>query len=254
MTQVRIMHASMEHGDTTAAKQHDARAVFDRAVARDVAWITGTEAGYGAGSDMRDVLKNTARNHHYRFHIAAGDVWIAVQDKLVAKKTWKKGWIETLPASTGSLRFSTRGLIWVQFTTPTASLGQVSVGCAHYQTHGSKPGEEYYDANTKLTRVIGDWGKEHGAGRAICFFGGDTNISDRHYDVFRGQPFTTAADELKAWQDSGHGSIDVIASYDADGRVKAQTWNVLDDKEFQLYTDHYLCEATYEVAARAGKG
>jgi hypothetical protein len=58
---------------------------------------------------------------------------------------------------------------------------------------------------------------------------------------------TSLADELKAWQNTGHGSIDVIASYDQDGRVKGKYWRVLDDSEFKLNTDHWLCEGGYEV-------
>ena len=129
----------------------------------------------------------------------------------------------------------------------TEAYGQVSVGVSHYMTHGRKPSDEYYNANTKLTRAIGEWGKEHGKGRKLAFYAADANIVDRTDDVFRGAPFTTLADELKDHQNTGHGAIDVIASYNADKRVKGTYWRVLDDKEFPLTTDHFLCEGGFEV-------
>jgi len=245
VTTVRVGHTSMQFSDSGAQKKSDAKRIFARAVQRKLSWLTGTEAGMGHSADLRRALKKEAENTDYRFTVAS-DVWIAVRKDLILPKTWKRGFIQTLEANTGSKTFSDRGICWAQFE--TARLGQVSVGVAHYMTDGRKPGDEYYNANTKLTRAIGEWGKIHGKGKAICFFHGDANIPDRDMDVFRGQPFTTLADELKRWQNTGHGPIDFIASYDADGRVKGKAWNVLDDKEFHLFTDHFACEGTYEVS------
>jgi hypothetical protein len=244
MTTVHAMHCSMQFSDNTAQKKADAKKIFDRAGTRKVHWLTGTEAGLGASADLRAALQSNADTHGYRFTVQS-DVWIAVRKDLITKSSWDQGWIKTLESSTGSQKFSDRGLIWVQFD--SKELGTVSVGASHYMTHGRRPGDEYYQANIRHAQAIGRWGKEHGAGRKICFYGGDTNISDKEQDVFRGAPFTTLADELKNHQSTGHGPIDVIASYDADKRVKGKYWRVLDDSEFKLNTDHWLCEGGFEV-------
>jgi len=241
------MHCSMQFADSAKQKQADAAKIFGRAKSRGVHWITGTEAGMAKSADLRKALGKAADATDYRFTVQS-DVWIAVRKDLILPGTWKRGFIQTLEASTGSQTFSDRGILWAQFD--TAEVGLVSVGCSHYMTNGRKPGDEYYQANTKLTRAIGEWGKVHGKGAQLCFYGGDANIVDRTDDVFRGKPFTTLADELKDWENSGHGSIDIIASYDADRRVKGKYWRVLDDSEFHLNTDHYACEGGFTVTRK----
>jgi hypothetical protein len=241
-----VAHVSMQFSDSERQKQGDAKKIFERAVKRHLAWITGTEAGQ---QELRQALTEEATRSGYRFYVRA-DTWIAVQKALIVKGTYQTGFIKTLEANTGSQRFTDRGICWAQFG--TEAYGQVSVGVSHYMTHGRKPKDEYYAANSKLTRAIGEWGKEHGKGRKLAFYAADANINDRADDVFRGQPFTTLADELKAHQDTGHGAIDVIASYNADTRVKGKYWRVSDDKEFFLNTDHFLCEGGFEVRPLKG--
>jgi hypothetical protein len=241
VTKLDVMHVSMQFSDSRAQKTSDAQKVFSRASKRGVEWVTGTEAGQ---PELRQILNEQATRFSYRYYVRA-DVWIAVRKSLIVKGSYKTGFIKTLESSTGSKNFTDRGIAWVQFL--SEPYGQVSVGVSHYMTDGRKPGDEYYNANTKLTRAIGEWGKENGKGRKLVFYAADANIVDRTDDVFRGAPFTTLADELKDHQNTGHGSIDIIASYDQDKRVKGKYWRVLDDKEFPLATDHYLCEGGFEV-------
>ena len=244
MTTLDVMHVSMQFSDNTKQKQSDAQRIFERASKRHVAWVTGTEAGLGAAADLRKALKEQATRSGYRF-FAKSDLWVAVSKLLITKGSWDEGFIMTLPGNAGSQKHDARGLLWVEFKSDT--FGVVSVGVGHYMTHGQKPSDEYYNANTKMTRAIAEWGKEHGKGRKLAFYAGDQNIQDRENDTFRGAPFTSLADELKDWQNTGHGAIDVIASYNADTRVKGKYWRVLDDKEFKLNTDHWLCEGGFEV-------
>ena len=244
MTTLDVMHCSMQFSDNTRQKKSDAKKIFARAIKRHVAWVSGTEAGLKDSADLRKALQEQATRSGYRF-FAKSDVWVAVSKLLITKGSWDQGFIKTLESGTGSQHFSDRGLLWVEFT--SEAYGQVSVGVAHYMTHGQQPRDEYYNANTKLTRAIAEWGKEHGKGRKLAFYAGDQNINDRENDTFRGAPFTSLADELKDPQNTGHGSIDVIASYDQDGRVKGKYWRVLDDSEFKLNTDHFACEGGYEV-------
>jgi hypothetical protein len=237
----------MQFSDSTRAKKADAQRIFGRALSRHVCWVSGTEAGMGDSSDLRKALSEQATRSGYRF-FAESDVWVAVAKGPVIRGTWDSGWIKTLESGAGSKSFSERGILWAEFG--HSQLGKVSVGVSHYMTDGRRPGDEYYAANSKLTRAIGEWGKVHGQGRRLCFFAADANISDRTDDVFRGKPFTTLADELKDWEGSGPGnaSIDVIASYDRDQRVKGKYWRVLSDKEFHLNSDHLACEGGFTVA------
>ena len=51
----------------------------------------------------------------------------------------------------------------------------------------------------------------------------------------------------EAAQKEDKGVIDVLASYDRDGRVTALRVRALDDKEFFQHSDHYVVEAEYRV-------
>jgi hypothetical protein len=242
--QLDVMHVSMQFSDSTRQKQVDAERIFARASKRHLTWITGTEAGQGASGDLRDALREQATRSGYRLVLQA-DLWIAVRKTGIVKDSWSSGFIPVIKANEGSQKFSTRGIAWAQWK--DADLGVLSVGVSHYMTHGRNPRDEYYAANGKLTRAIGEWGKIHGKGKKLAFYAADANASDRTDDVFRGQPFTTLADELKSHQDTGHGPIDYIASYNADTRVKGKYWRVLDDSEFPLNTDHFACEGGFLV-------
>src|SRR5215831_9758823 len=249
MATLNVMHCSMQFSDSAEQKKADAGKIFNRVAATNKAWVTGTEAGLGASADLRKFLAAMAKAHDYRF-FATSDVWLAVDRERIMPKTWKTGWIKTLESGTGSQNFSDRGILWAQWEDQDLK-AVTSIGVSHYMTHGRKPKDEYYAANTKLTKAIGEWGKVHGAGSNLAFYAADSNIPDRTDDVFRGQPFTTLADELKAWENTGHGSIDIIASYDYDGRVKGKYWRVLDDKEFFLNTDHFAVEGGFTVTIKA---
>ena len=240
-----VMHCSMQFSDHKDQKQADAKKIMARARNRNVAWVTGTEAGAGKSMDLRAALEKECRDNDYRFMVRS-DTWIAVDRNVITPQSYSDGYIQTAPAKGGV--HSQLGISWVQFD--HIKIGVTSVGASHYMTHGRKPGDEYYGVNTELTQAIGKWGREHGAGSKLAFYGADSNIPDRTDDVFRGQPFTTLADELKDPQDTGHGSIDVIASYDHDGRVKGKYWRVLDDHEFFLNTDHFACEGGFTVKVR----
>jgi hypothetical protein len=241
-----VMHTSMQFSDSTAHKQADANRIFSRAVGRKIAWVTGTEAGEKRSTDLRAFLAKEAKASGYKF-VVHSDCWVAVRQDIIVPRSFNDGFVQTEPGR--AKVHSALGITWAEFD--NTQLGTISIGVSHYMTHGQKPGDEYYGVNTKLTKAIGEWGKAHGAGRKLCFFQADSNIPDRTDDVFRGAPFTTLADELKDWQNTGHGSIDIIASYDADTRVKGKYFRVLDDKEFPLNTDHFACEGGFEVRGKA---
>jgi hypothetical protein len=267
---VRAGHTPLQFSDNNKQHSSDVRAIFGLAQRRRWGWFTGTEAGPGAGNTS-DLLMTLADDFGFRmFCPSAGkgegsttDCWVAAREDLI-DGGWKTDFIPVIPGSSElykregldpdlNPRWGPKGLVTVGFN--TEKLGRVNVAAMHALTKGASDvdaksvfhGVDHYMWNDKLQKAAGDWGRKVGKGSALAFLGSDQNDSDVLHDTFRGQPFTSAADELKTYESTGHGAIDVIASYNGDGRVKASKWVVLDDKEFFLEADHYVCEATFTV-------
>lgn len=238
------MHVSMQFSDDEKQVTHDAKRIFGHKSAPH--FITGTEAGGKTGPMIQEVLKREAKANGYLFFVERS-VWIAVA-RSVADSGYKTGYKPVLDASDGEGKHTDRGVVWIQFN--NRNLGTVAVLASHYLTKG-RPGtgelSVNLDENKKLAEAIGDVTRKLGRGKAIVFYGGDQNIPDSKFDTFLGQPLTSAGDELNKHPNTGHGPIDVSASYDEDGRVVATDWNVLDDKELFLHTDHFMCIARYHV-------
>lgn len=272
---VRVAHVSMQFGDSDAQHTADVTKLFDRAVRRRVGWITGTEAGPGSGNTGKELIR-IAKEHGYRpwvpseqakAHGRSTDCWIAVREDLITGN-WKRGYIGAIPGSSqlyeengfdpdSNPRWGPKGLVTVSFDCD-ALQGRVNIGATHYLTGARGPGSpvvkgvDHWEWNNKLAEVIGDWVREVGKGKALAFYAGDQNMADSKNaepqgDTFFGEPLTSLADELKNWQNTGHGPIDVIASYNRDGRVSGLKFEVLDDREFFLNTDHFYLEGVFNV-------
>jgi GH25 family lysozyme M1 (1,4-beta-N-acetylmuramidase) len=258
---VHVMHASMQFSDTTAQHQHDVEKLFARAHKRNVAWITGTEAGPGA-KGIEDRLDKVGDEAGYRFFKpkAPTDSWIAVNRELITKGSWSQGYTPVIPGSAQlekagevpntAKRWGPKGVVFVGFEAP--ELGQIGVAASHYLTDARSPRSPYWEWNRKLGIAIGEWAIEAGRGKALAFYGGDQNMADSKNkepqgDTFFGQPITSLWDELERWENTGHGNIDVIASYDRDGRVKGAYSRALDDRELFLHTDHFLVEGGFDI-------
>lgn len=250
-TRLHTMHCSMQFSDSTKQKKQDVEDIFTRAKKRNVAWITGTEGGAGS-KDLIAALKDVDQDYGYRTWTAPStDAWIAVRRSLIAG-----GW-DTFTGPTiipGEARKHTaKKVVSVNFK--TEDLGRIHVIAAHYLTKGRPNAKDpvyrqHIDENRALATAIGEYAKKVGKGSDLVFYGGDQNIVDRTDDTFFGQPLTSAWDELKKWRNTGHGNIDVIASYDRDGRVSAAYCRALNDKKFPLHTDHFVVEAGFDVRHR----
>jgi hypothetical protein len=239
---LNVTHASMQFSDNASQKKADAERVFARAKEKGAAWVTGTEAGGGSGN-LRSALAAAAKRNGYRFWMEpTQDAWSAVRETLI-RGGWKTYYKKVVDGSAG--KFTDKGVLSVGFN--TAELGRINVIACHLLT--AKYG---IDENRKLSRAIGDYARRVGDGSNLVFYGGDQNLPDGALDTFLGTPFTSLWDELGKRESTGHGQIDVIASYDADGRVKGKSINALTDKEFPLYTDHYLVEGAFTVRLLKG--
>lgn len=244
-SQIRFAHASMQFSDKPDQVEHDAAALFARFKSTDTEIITGTEAN---DEKVWRRLKAAAESAGYRFY-KQRDCWVAVQRDLI-KGGWKAGYVPVIESFEGVGRHTDKGIVWVSFE--TEDYGRITVGAAHYLTKGrpSAKSAEYrqnLEFNARFGPALTKWAKEHGAGSDLVFYGGDQNIVDRTDDTFFGAPLKSAWDELGKWENTGHGNIDVIASYNKDGRVSAKWIRALDDSEFRLFTDHFLVEAAFAV-------
>jgi hypothetical protein len=235
----------MQFSDDVVQMVHDADAIFARERSRGARWGTGTEAGDDA---LRRALRAAARRNGYRFTVDR-DVWVAVDEAVIEPGSWKTGFELALESFEGTGKHTDKGVAWAQWD--DVDLGQVTVGAGHYLTRGRPSGKGEYrenlDENLRFARVIGDFGREHGKGSALVFYNGDQNIVDRIDDTFLGEDFTSSWDELGRYENTGHGNIDVLASWDHDGRVSAGAVRALDDSEFRLFTDHFLVEGSFLV-------
>lgn len=240
------MHASLQFSDSKTQKESDAEKIFARATKRKIAWITGTELG-GGNEVGRAAIKSAAEASGYRFVFKGGDCWVAVEKSRI-KGGFKADFEKVIDGKSG--QFTDKGVLSV--TWDDTILDRVTVLTAHYLTKGRPNSKDpqygvRLPENTLLAQAIGAKAKEAGKGPALVFYGGDQNISDRTDDTFLGEPLTSTWDELQKWENTGHGNIDVIASYDPDRRVKAAYVRALDDKEFHLHSDHFLVESGFDV-------
>ena len=268
---IRIAHVSLQWSDSSKQHTHDIKAVFKQANERRYAWITGTEAGPGAGNTASELLRIGTEAGYRMFvpqiersdAVPAGrtDSWIAVREDLVKSgyredfqlvipgyEQIKDKFHEPVPKAT----WGPKGIVSVTFKS-LPQIGEVNVAVSHYLTDARNPSSQFWPWNKKLADAISNWAKKVGKGTALAFYAGDQNMNDEKNnepqgDTFMGGDLTSIADELKQWKTtSPHGPIDVIASYDGDGRVTGVRWKVYRDKQLFLNTDHFLCEATYDV-------
>lgn len=240
-----FLHVSMQFSDNTKQKNHDARVIF--AQGADI--VTGTEAGTGKSMDLRRALKKESKKAGYTFFVK-GDTWVSIKREIIdGRKSVEKGaYGPIVPGQAG--RWTTKYVTYTTFD-GIDGLGTISVGVGHYLTKGRPVRNALYRVNLKWNQLyakgIGRFAKEKGRGTKLAFYAGDQNIVDRTDDTFFGEPMTSSWDELHKWENTGHGNIDVIASYDKDGRVSWKSVDALPDKELFLHTDHYAVKSTAVV-------
>ena len=238
---ITMAHDSLQFSDTRDQKLEDVADVFDRADALGAWWVTGTESG---DQPLSGIVKREARRHGFRLHRNRGN-WIAVRRDKITPGTYRTGVVFVAHRDEFEGRGRDRAFPWVKFT--NVDVGTIAVAAGHYPTKGKRPGDPNHHINRRYAAKLGAWARRHGKGKALAFYQGDQNMPDDKVDTFLGQPLTTCWDELGKYPGTGHGVIDVIASYDKDGRVSCSWARALNDRQFHQHSDHFHIEAGYDV-------
>ena len=266
---IRVAHASLQFSDTDRQHTHDIKKIFERAKDRNYAWVMGTESGPGSGNISSELLR-LGKAAGYRMWVPSEqgsgisrftDAWIAVRKDLIAGD-WEQKYQHVIPGSSAAYkaigrpedshpRWAPKGLATVSFRS-IPELGRISLATTHHLTKGKKPGPEsvingvdHHEWNMKLDKALTEWIQKAADGPDLAFASFDRNASDRLSKPIAGT--VSIADELKKWQNTGHGDIDWIVKAKKDRRVKAHAFRVLNDKKFFLHTDHFFLEGVYNV-------
>lgn len=241
---LKTQHSSMQYSDSKEQQYKDIRKLFKKGTRFPLK--TGTEGG--PETDLDEALKEFCREFNHALHFGRGN-WIAIDREIIVPGSIRRNEVfvksNKLVAGPGhDLVFPT-----VAFTHRDRRIGRIAQAAAHYATKGKVPGDPNYVTNNQYADKITAWMRQAGKGKAIAFVNGDFNRLDnvRAQDWAAGGPWTSMADELKAWQNTGHGPIDGFASFNKDGRVRAKKFEVLDDREFFLHTDHFVCRGTWNI-------
>lgn len=234
----------MRFTDTRSQMADDVVEIFHHAARAGNVILTGTEATAVTAELIRSIGQASG---FYTFVQEHGE-WVAID------RTWADpighGYVHVLdglPGRRGQGGHAPRGITYVQAVPKDKTIGPLVTAAAfHLMTHLS----EVHDPQTNVTlqRALGKFARHYGRGRRLVFVNGDANLHDDRVDVYAGSPITTCWDELGEYPVThGHGTIDVIGSYDGDGRVRCLGARAFTDAQLPLHTDHNLIQATYQV-------
>lgn len=246
---LRFGHLSLQFSDNRVQQTADLEKVFARGY--DV--LTGTEAGHVKTDWNQQEVTRCAAKYGYVVSNPVGiDTWTAVKKSLIVGTPVIR-MIHVLEQSSKFSppppgRWGDKGLAIVEWDMGK-TFGHFAVSSSHPLTWGGAGKDLKVKTDKIYATAIRDWNAALPKGTE-AFACGDWNRNDRTNDVFMGiAPFITMADELKRWEDTGHGPIDAIAREKISTRVKCKAFRVLDDTEVSFNTDHFLVEAEYEITA-----
>lgn len=243
---LRVQHTSLQFSDSRRQQEHDISKLFARGQGFPIK--TGTEAGPDdpAHNANRVLLEKYSNIYNHKI-VFGGDNWVAVDRAIVKPHTLRTGRVFVTDASRIPGPGNDRVMPTIRFRHIDPAIGVVNQAAVHYPTRGARPGDPNNWANEKYAKDIHEWMKKVAKGKALAFVNGDFNMDDRQLDWSFGKNWTSMADELKSWKNTGHGPIDGFASYDKDGRVKAYSFQVLTDKQFRMYGDHFVCRGIWTI-------
>lgn len=240
---LKTQHSSMQAPDNASQQAHDVEKIF--AKGKQFPIKTSTESGPEV--HLNEAFKECAQDYGHVVHFARGNV-IAVDRKIIKKGSVKKG--QVFVAKNDEIYGPGHDAVFatLAFTHVDDRIGRISQAAVHYPTKGTRPNDPNFKIVRRYDQAITKWMVQAGAKEALAFVNGDFNIRDKDFDWTESKLWTSMGDELGKWPNTGHGPIDGFASYNKDGRVKAQSLVVLDDNRFHLYSDHFICRGTWSIA------
>lgn len=180
-----------------------------------------------------------------------GDVALAV---LRTHTLIVSGSVASVPAQGhggGHPAHTARPVLWAGFR-PHGTREAVTVHGAHWVTRRADTGHQQLELTEDLARVV----RSHAQGRRLGFWMGDTNSPDVRADrtpvdrALRKGQLTSCWDELDRWPPTyRNATLDVIGSYDPDGRVSCDRARVLRP----THSDHRAVSAWYTVLPVGGR-
>ena len=241
---LKMQVSSLQYSDSAEQQLEDVRTLFTKG--KQFPIKVGTEAGLETNS--YDHLKEFAKEFNHVIHIRKSN-WIAMDRKIIQRGSTKKGSVfvaenDDVFGPGHDSEFAT-----LAFNHADPRMGRISIAGVHYPTRGKTPRDPNHKYTDMYARRVNEWMRVASKRGAISFVGGDFNMHDRKpdQDWAHGGNFTSIADDLEKWQNTGHGPIDGFCSWDYDRRVSAKRWNVLDDSELKMHSDHYIGRATWNV-------
>lgn len=243
----------MEVFDGKALRLADYERIFRYGVPR----VSGTELSRDIARDVAQL----AHKHGFRLsHSERHDGWVAAHRDVIVNGTWREYHehvLDSAPAVGDPHPYSGKGVDGASWEEREVG-ARVGLVAGHFLTKGrwrgqaqqDHPGDpvDHFQANTIYAHAFGRWAEKFGDGPNLAFVGIDTNLVDERVDVFRGAPLTTAADEVDSYPASGHGGVDVIGSYNGDGRVRATHFGIAPN--LHLHSDHKPVLARFRVKPR----
>ena len=243
---LRMQHSSLQFSDSDRQQHHDVQKIFKKGYRFPIKTGTEAVAGAGDGNRNREFLKKFAEEHNHVISFAT-DTWVAVDRRIIKPMTVSRDSVFLADNDEMVGRGANRAMATISFTHKNEKLGRFHVGSVHYPLKGARPGDPNYELNKKVAAKIGDWLRDNARGSDIGLLGGDFNLNDRLYDWSYDGNFTSLADQLGVWKNTGHGPIDGFASYNRDRRISPKAMKVFPDKTFFLHSDHYLCRGFWYV-------
>lgn len=246
MPRLRFQHASLQFSDAPAQQASDIRDLFQRGGKFPIK--TGTEAGKDKDrNDNQTNLRIQAKEHDHSLGFFRGN-WIAIDRAIIKPGTLAYGSVFVADNDEVAGPGHDSGFCTASFIHADPRIGEVNVAACHYPTKGRLPRDPNYRINERYADYLGSWAKRVGKGQALVFVAGDFNMPfGERQDVFFGNPLTSAPDELRKIENTGHGPIDGVASYDRDRRVSAHRVNVLTDREFFQHSDHLVVRTVFNI-------
>jgi hypothetical protein len=243
-TVLRHQHSSLQFSDSPKQQEADVAKLFEQGQHYPIK--TGTETG--RDTELFDLVQFYTKKFDHLLCARQGN-WVAVDRGIIEKRTARRGHIFVVDNSQLTGKQRDREFPWIQFTHSKPGVGRIAVAGFHYSTKGRHPSDPNHDTNKKYAKEIEEWMKGMSIGTNISLGAGDFNMVDsmKKQDWAFGGGFTSMADELKTYFNTGHGPIDGFVSYDADHRVKAKKLVVLDDDKLHLHTDHFVARGAWSI-------